>query len=119
QKLGLMPDSVQGSGRVAVDVTADGSLVEPAEAVVSGTIDLTGVQLQVAALEKPVLVQQGRIGLDGRTAAAEDLRATIGQSDVALDFQATEWLPYALGDTLRPPTITFDARSQSFDADEI
>lgn len=119
QKLGLMPDSVQGSGRVAVDIMADGSLVEPAEAVVSGSIDLTGVQLQVATLQKPVLVQQGRIALDGRTAAAEGLRATIGQSDVALDFAATEWLPYALGDTLRPPKITFDARSESFDADEI
>ncbi|HSK18679.1 MAG TPA: AsmA-like C-terminal region-containing protein [Longimicrobiales bacterium] len=119
RKLGLMPDSVQGSGRVAVDITANGSLVEPAEAVLSGSVDLTGVQLDVASLRQPVLVQQGRISLDGRMAAAEDLRATIGQSDVALDFAATEWLPYVLGDTLRAPTITFDARSASFDADEI
>ncbi|HEX2165997.1 MAG TPA: AsmA family protein, partial [Longimicrobiales bacterium] len=119
QKLGFMPDSMQGSGRVAVDIVAEGSFVEPAEAVLSGSVDLTGVQVQVAALEKPVVVQQGRITLDGRTANAQDLRATIGASDVALNFDASEWLPYALGDTLRPPVITFDVRSALFDADEI
>src|SRR5690606_32617707 len=43
----------------------------------------------------------------------------IGASDIALDMNASEWLPYALGDTLRPPTVTFDARSELFDADEI
>ncbi|MBR9988271.1 MAG: AsmA family protein [Gemmatimonadetes bacterium] len=119
QKLGLMPDSVQGRGRIAVDVSASGSLIVPAEALLTGSVDLTGIELHVAALERPVLVQQGRVMLDGRTASATALRAGIGQSDVTLDFDAAEWLPYALGDTLRPPTVTFDARSVLFDADEI
>jgi hypothetical protein len=119
QKLGLLPDSVQGSGRVAVNITAAGSLVEPAEALLNGIVDVTGVTIRVAGLERPVVVQQGRIALDGRKAAAQDMRAVIGASDVALDFDATEWLPYALGDTLRPPVVAFDARSALFDADEI
>ena len=119
QKLGLLPDSVQGSGRVAVDVTIDGSLVDPAATLLSGTVDITGVEIRSAALEKPLVVQQGRIVLDGRTAGTQDLRVSIGASDVALEFDAAEWLPYALGDTLRPPAITFDARSTLFDADEI
>lgn len=119
QKLGLLPDSVEGSGRVAVDVMIDGSLVDPAETLLNGSVDLSGVELRVAALEKPVVVHRGRIALEGRAAKAQDLRATIGASDVALDFDAQEWLPYALGDSLRPPTITFDARSTLFDADEI
>jgi hypothetical protein len=119
QKLGLMPDSAQGSGRVAVDITANGSLEEPAEAVLNGIVDVTGVEIRLASLERPVIVQQGRIALDGRDASAEGLRAAIGASDVTLDFDATEWLPYALGDTLRPPVVTFDARSALFDADEI
>jgi hypothetical protein len=119
EKLGFMPDSMEGRGRIAVDVTAAGSLVEPGEAVLNGSIDIAGVELEVASLEKLVVVQQGTVTLDGRAAVARELRATIGQSDIALDFAATEWLPYALGDTLRPPTITFDARSALFDADEI
>lgn len=119
QKLGLMPDSVRGSGRIAVDLTADGSLLEADAAMVNGNVDLTGVQVQLASLEKPVIVEQGRVTLVGRAAAAEGLRATIGRSDVELDFDAVEWLPWVLGDTLRPPTITFDARSALFDADEI
>src|SRR5690606_13564796 len=119
QALGLLPDSVEGRGRVGADIAATGSLVEPAEARIEGTIDLSGVQLDVAALEKPVVVERGRIVLDGRNATATDLRAVIGASDIALDMTASEWLPYALGDTLRPPTVTFDARSELFDADEI
>ncbi|HEX6135589.1 MAG TPA: AsmA family protein [Longimicrobiales bacterium] len=119
QKIGLLPDSVQGMGRIALDLGMDGSLVEPAEALVSGTVDLAGVQLEVAALQKPVIVRQGRIVLDGRDASARDLGASIGASDVTLDLDAAEWLPYALGDTLRPPTVAFTARSELFDADEI
>ncbi|HEX6308534.1 MAG TPA: AsmA family protein [Longimicrobiales bacterium] len=119
QKLGLLPDSVQGAGRIAIDIGMTGSLVTPAEALLTGNVDLTGVQLEVAALKKPVIVRQGRIALDGRTVSATDLQATIGGSDVALDLEAGEWLPYALGDTTRPPKIAFTARSERFDADEI
>jgi hypothetical protein len=119
QKLGLLPDGSAGSGRVGVDIAAVGAFDTPAELALNGSIDLTGIQLQVAAVEKPVIVENGRISLDGRSAATTDLRAAIGGSDVALDFDAMEWLPYALGDSLRPPTVTFAARAALFDADEI
>src|SRR5690606_20078775 len=86
QKLGVFPDSVRGTGRVAADVALSGSMVDPAEALVNGSIDLTGVEITAAALQKPVVVRRGRIELDGRNAGAEDLRAAIGGSDLALDF---------------------------------
>jgi hypothetical protein len=86
---------------------------------VNGEVGLDGVEIQVKSLEKPAIVQQGRIELKGRDATTKDLRATIGTSDVALDFSAKEFLPYVLGDTLRPPTVVFEARSRRFDVDEI
>jgi hypothetical protein len=119
QKLGLLPDGAQGSGRIAVDVRADGAFTEPAELLLNGSVDLAGVTLQLTSLRQPAVVEEGRIRLDGRNAAAQRLRARIGASDAELDFAADEWLPWALGDTTRLPVIAFDARAALFDADEI
>jgi hypothetical protein len=119
QKLGFLPDGTDAGGRVVVDVSADGSLVAPEDARIDGTVTLSGITLRLDALEQPVVVRDGRIALRGRAIATRNLTATIGASEVALDFDAIEWLPYVLGDTMRTPTVTFAARSARFDADEI
>lgn len=119
QKLGLLPEGASGTGRVTVDATIDGSQAAPGDALLNGQISLAGVQLTFDALEQPVIVRDGRIEMRGRAISARGMTAAIGRSDLALDFNAVEWLPYALGDTARTPTVTFEARATTFDVDEI
>ena len=119
EKLGFFPKGTSGTGHIAFDVNASGSLLEPADALLNGNVSLNGVQVQTAALKKPVIVQQARIALNGREAMAQQVRAKIGRSDVAIDFHAKEWLPYALGDSTRYPVVTFASQSNVFDVDEM
>lgn len=119
QRLGLLAEGWRGKGNVTLDVTAAGALMEPADVRLSGRVALVGIELDVPSLERPLAVQDGRIELRGREAAATGLHARIGQSDIVLDIDAADWLPYALGDSTRAPTIAFDARSSLFDADEV
>jgi uncharacterized protein involved in outer membrane biogenesis len=119
QKLGLLPEGSAGTGRVTVDATVEGSQAAPGDAHLDGHIGLAGVRLTLDALEQPVIVRDGRIELRGRSLRATGVTADIGRSDVALDFNADNWLPYALGDTTRTPTVRFEARATTFDVDEI
>jgi hypothetical protein len=119
QRLGLMGEDARGTGKVSLDVVIEGAALEPEAALLNGRIGLSGVQVTLAALRQPVLVESGTIELRGRDAASSDVRASIGRSDAALEFHAAEYLPYMLGDSARPPVIAFDARSTLFDADEI
>jgi hypothetical protein len=119
QRMGLLGEDARATGKVTVNLVAEGAALQAAEALLTGSIGLSGVELTTTALQQPVLVESGVIELRGRDAGALDVRARSGRSDAALDFQVKEWLPYLLGDSARPPVITFDARSNLFDADEI
>jgi hypothetical protein len=119
EKLGLLPEGAQGSGRIAVDLAASGPFAEPAGILLDGHAELAGVTLQLTALEQPAVVDQGRIRFSGHRAQAAGMRARVGGSDLQLDFTADGWLRYLLGDTAQVPVIAFDARSSRFDADEI
>lgn len=118
-RIGLLPDDAQGSGRITLDLQATGDFATPAGLALDGHADLTGVTLQVAALEQPAVVDEGRLRFRGGEATTQNMRAHVGNSDIALDLTATQWLPYVLGDTTNAPVIAFDARSSRFDADEI
>ncbi|HSJ26378.1 MAG TPA: AsmA family protein [Longimicrobiales bacterium] len=118
-KLGLLPEGSEATGRIGFDIRAEGPFTQLAQVLVDGHLDVTGITLQVPALEQPAVVDEGRIVFAGGTAATSGLRAHVGNSDVELDFDAADWLPYALGDTTHVPVVTFDARSARFDADEI
>ena len=119
RRTGLIPDSVQAGGNVRFDVTVAGTFTDPTTLAVTGAVDLAGVQVATAALQKPLRVESGRVQLEGQSATTTDLRAKIGESDVALDANADGWLPFALGDTLHRPAIKFDVRSAVLDMDEI
>ncbi|MGH7574037.1 MAG: AsmA-like C-terminal region-containing protein, partial [Longimicrobiales bacterium] len=119
QRLGLLPEGTRGAGDVALDVTAAGPMTEPAGLRLEGSIGLAGVTLETPALDVPLRVETGRLELRGRELAGSQLSARLGESDVTLDLEAADWLPFALGDSTTVPAITFAAVSRLFDADEV
>lgn len=118
-RLGLFPEGMRGSGRVALDVSARGGAAQPADAEVDGSVQMAGVEMQLPEVLQPIRIDDGEVRFAGLDASAQALRATMGESDVTLDFRATNWMGLALGDRARPGTVDFDARSTLFDADAL
>jgi hypothetical protein len=120
RRAGLLPAEFDGAGRIALDVAAAGALLAPEAADLTGTIGVTGLSLATSGAAPRLLVSDGVVELGGRTLAARGVRAQVGGSDLTLDVEAREWLPYALGDTARAREVevVFEARSDRFDADE-
>lgn len=117
--LGLLPDSVDATGTVALDMRAAGSVLQPATAAVEGSATLAKVAVRTPSLSQPVRVASGRLVLAGRDLRGEALRAALGKSDVTTDFSFRDWLAFALHDSTRLPALDFDARSRRLDLDEL
>lgn len=118
-RLGLLPDGVEGRGRVVVDLSAEGPVLEPAAAGIDGTVRLDAVDVVLPDLARSVTAQAGRIDLHGSRLVSRDLRFTMGESDLALEVEADEWLPFLLDEAEAPPTVRVDARSERLDLDDL
>ncbi|HWV58697.1 MAG TPA: AsmA family protein, partial [Longimicrobiales bacterium] len=117
--LGFLPAGWSATGRVPVELAIDGKPLEPRSMVVSGIIEPAGASVRAPDWTAPLTIRSGSVALGGRDISGQGLGATIGESDVAVDFSMSDWLGFALGDTLATPHLAFDLRSSRFDADAV
>ncbi len=117
--LGLLPDSVDAKGTVALDVRAAGSVMHPSGAAVDGQATPSDVVVRTPSSGQPARLASGRLVLAGRDLRGEALRATLGSSDVTADFRLRDWLAFALHDSTKLPALDFDARSKRLDLDAL
>jgi hypothetical protein len=115
----LLPDSIDAAGRVAVDLKVNLPLPTPEEGTVDGSVQLQGVRLQAPALEQPAAIESGAIVFQGQRLRADALAVRLGESDLTLNLDARDWLPFAVGDTAALPKVAFDTRSKLLDLDAI
>ncbi|HEX6938119.1 MAG TPA: AsmA family protein [Longimicrobiales bacterium] len=117
--LGLVPDSLGLRGAAGIDLTVNTPLLEPGRGAVNGTVTLAGITAAPPSLRVPLRVEDGRLLFRGRRLTSEALRLRLGESDLAIDLAAEDWLPLALGDSTVTPTANVDIRSRLLDADAI
>lgn len=115
----LLPDSIEAAGRVALDLEVRAPVLEAARGTVDGTVEFQGVRVETPALEVPAVVDAGKLVFEGQRVQTKALGVRLGESDVAIDLDARNWLPFALGDTNALPRVALDARSKLLDADAI
>ncbi len=116
---GLVPDSLGAHGVVGVDLAARAPILRPGDGTVDGAVSLAGVAVSPPGLLVPVRVEDGRLAFRGRQVTTAELKLRLGQSDLALDLTADEWLPLAVGDSGAAPAVRADARSRLLDLDAI
>lgn len=117
--LGLVPDSLSARGTVGMDLVVHAPLLRLNTSTVDGTVDLAGVSAAPPTLKVPVEVRTGRVMFEGQRLESRELRLALGESDLSLELAADEWLPYAVGDTTRVPTVAVDARSSRMAIHEV
>lgn len=119
RRLDLLPQDVDGTGRVRVSVTAEGRGQEPERATFDGSVELSDVELETPAFAVPVRLDGGRMELAGREVRSEGLAATLGESDVTVDFRVDEFLSLAFPDQGPRPTAEAVARAGLLDLDAL
>jgi hypothetical protein len=115
----LLPDSIDASGRVALDLKLDLPLPTPEQGTLDGTIQLQQVRLATPALLQPVAIESGALAFQGQRLRADAITVRLGESDLTLDLEARDWLPFALGDTAALPKVAFETRSKLLDLDAL
>lgn len=116
---GLLPDSVAAAGRIALDLRVQTPLLTPEEGTVDGAIELQSLRLRAPAVLEPVSVESGTIAFEGQRLLAQEIAVQLGKSDLTLNLDARDWLPFALGDSAALPRVTVDTRSKLLDLDAI
>lgn len=117
--LGLVPDPLGTRGRAGVDIAVRAPVLHPARGTVNGAVSLEGIAASPPELLVPVRVEGGRLVFRGRRMTTDGLRLRLGESDLALDLTADDWLPLALGERGVTPAVRADARSRLLDADAV
>ncbi len=115
----LLPDSIAASGRVALDLRLQLPLPAPEQGTVDGSVQLQGVRVQTPALQQPVAIESGALVFQGQRLRADAFAIRLGESDLTLNLDARDWLPFALGDSAALPKISFAARSILLDLDAL
>jgi hypothetical protein len=115
----LLPDSIDAAGRVALDLALDTRLLTPETGTVDGSVEFQGIRLRAPALEEAIAIESGALAFQGQRLSAEGVAVQIGESDLTMNLDARDWLPFALGDSAALPRVTFDTRSKLLDLDAI
>jgi hypothetical protein len=77
------------------------------------------VRLATPALLQPVAIESGALAFQGQRLRADAITVRLGESDLTLDLEARDWLPFALGDTAALPKVAFETRSKLLDLDAL
>src|SRR5690606_21289267 len=95
--LGLLPPGWIAAGAANVDLGLVGQPSAPETIALEGTIGLGGLSLDAPELPAAVQVSSGSLEFGGQDLVGRGLAATIGASDLALEFALSDWIPFALG----------------------
>lgn len=106
-------------GVMAVDVTFEGPVKQPAELVVTGPVELTKVVYRSAALAVPAQIDTMKVQLTGAGVAAENVPIRLGDSDLTVSLSSETLLRAALNPEMPPPLVQFTARSLRLNLSEI
>ncbi len=113
-----LPDSVTVSGALALDVTARGTLANPAEANLSGRLMPENVSLTLPGVAVPVGLPSGTVILGAEGARWSDLPVRLGADAFVSTGGLADWAAWTRGDG-SVPVLDGSFAGDRFDMDAV